>query len=129
MVADSQRTYRPSPASATAITAIRIASPTTVSTDLPPTIASTTRPARTGVATANSAPSTLITRKSVSSRLCGAANEAIRFSVARENELRSCVALLAWNIDIHAVVSMSMTGPVPPPFGPRKSARSLRQRR
>ena len=55
ILADSQRVSRPSPASATAITAISTASRSTTLNALPPTIASTTRPASTGVATARTA--------------------------------------------------------------------------
>ena len=51
----------------------------------PPTIASTTRPASTGAATVSTADTTLHARNQTSSRRCGRANAAIRFSVALEN--------------------------------------------
>ena len=67
------------------MTAISAASPTTVRSGPPFTMASTTRPARTGVATASTAPMTLTTRNATRRRRCGRANSAIRRSVAMEN--------------------------------------------
>ncbi|PRY32009.1 hypothetical protein CLV70_102220 [Pseudosporangium ferrugineum] len=82
--ADWYRVSSPRPASASAITAIPAARRTTGPVSVPDTIASTTRPASTGAATVNRAATTLPTRNQPSSRRCGRANPAIRFSVARE---------------------------------------------
>ena len=59
-VDDSQRVSSPTPASASATTAMTEAIDTTVLGAPPWTMASTTRPAIRGVATANSAPTVLI---------------------------------------------------------------------
>ena len=71
--AENHRVTTPSPASATAMTAISTASPTTTPGGPPVSIASTTRPASTGVATASTAPTTLSTRNTASRRRCGRA--------------------------------------------------------
>lgn len=62
-VADSQRVSRPRPASTTAMSAMSRASRVTVPVSAPFTIASTTFPASSGVATASSAVRTLSSRK------------------------------------------------------------------
>ena len=92
------------------MTAISSASRVTVPVSWPLTIASTTRPASTGVATASSAVTTLSSRNRYSCRRCGRAKEAIRRRVAREKGLRSCWAFIALCSDVHAVTSMSMRG-------------------
>jgi hypothetical protein len=61
-VADSNRVTIPSPASAIAMSAISSASRTTVRVAAPSTMLSTTVPARTGVATPRTAPTTLNAR-------------------------------------------------------------------
>ena len=108
---DSHRETSPSAASATAITAISTASTTTTRNDERTTIASTTQPASTGVATASTAVTTLSRRNHASLRLCGRAKRPIRRNVAAENGRRSSVAFIVLYSDIHAVVSMSMTPP------------------
>ncbi len=82
IVAESQRVQIASAASATAIRAIRPAMPKTLLRESPLTIALTTWPARTGVATARHAETTLNTRKWISRRLCGAAKPPMRLSVS-----------------------------------------------
>jgi hypothetical protein len=109
--ADSHRATSPSTASATAMTAISTANTTTSRSDDRATIASTTQPARTGVATASTAVTTLSSRNHASNRRCRWANRAIRRNVAIENGRRSSVAFIVLYSDIHAVVSMSMTAP------------------
>ena len=96
----------PSPASAIAITAISTASRSTTLNASPPTIASTTRPASTGVATASTAAPTLSTRNQISCRRCGRAKARMRCSVARENGRLSSWACIAWYSEFHAVISM-----------------------
>jgi hypothetical protein len=83
MVEDSQRVSSPTPVSASATTAMMDAMSTTVPACPPCTIASTTRPASTGVDTASSAPTTLTATKPPSRRWCRAENRQIRFSRAR----------------------------------------------
>ncbi len=87
------------------------ASQTTVDVEECSTIAFTTHPASTGVATAVTAITTLSTRKAVSGRRCGRANLPMRRSVALEKGLLSR-ACMAWCSDVHAVTSMSMGSPV-----------------
>lgn len=109
-LAESQRLTRPSAASATAITAMRRDSRVTVSDSLPETIAFTTRPASTGVATASSAVATLRTRNRATRRRCGRANAAMRRRVVRSKGRRSaCAFMTLWSC-VHAVVSMLMRG-------------------
>ncbi len=108
MVADSHRDTSPRPASATAMTAMSTASSTTTCTAEPRTIASTTRPARTGVATARTAVTTLSSRNQVSCRRRGRANPPMRRRVALEKGRRSSCAFIALCIDIQAVTSMLM---------------------
>ena len=74
MLAENHLVSRPRPASATAITAISTARLTTTDGSAAPTIASTTRPASTGVATASAAVTTLSSRNQPSCRRCGRAN-------------------------------------------------------
>ncbi len=81
MWADCQRSASPSAASATAMPAMTTASQITVDADFPPTIASTTRPARSGVVTARTADTTVSARKTSNLRQCGRANEATRRTV------------------------------------------------
>ncbi len=80
--AESQRASRPKAASATARPAIASARPVTTPSSSPETIAFTTRPASTGVATASAEVTTLRTRKPISSPRCGCAKERIRRAVA-----------------------------------------------
>ncbi|RPK71745.1 hypothetical protein EES42_14305 [Streptomyces sp. ADI95-17] len=109
-LAESQRLNRPSAASATAITAIRRDSRVTVPDSLPVTMALTTRPASTGVATASSAVATLRTRNRATRRRCGRANAAMRRRVVRSKGRRSaCAFMTLWSC-VHAVVSMLMGG-------------------
>ncbi len=82
ILADCQRSASPKPASAMATTAIRIARPTTVLARPDVVISSTTRPARTGVATVSSDPMTLSTMNQASALRCGLAKARIRLSVA-----------------------------------------------
>ncbi len=112
MLAENHRVATPRTASATARRAIRPASPTTTSTEARCTIASTTRPASTGVATASTAPTMLSTRNAPSRRPCGRANATIRRSVSRDSGLRCSSACIAWYSDVHAVISM-LIGTVP----------------
>ena len=72
----------------------------------PPTIALTTRPARTGVATASAAPATLRTMKPTSLRRCGRANSRIRRAVAALKTRRSSAALIRRYIWLHAIDSI-----------------------
>ncbi len=109
MLDDSQRVTSPSPASSSAMNAMSTASPTTVSSAERCTIASTTRPASTGVATASTAETTLSSRNHTSIRRCDRANPPMRRNVALENGLRSSCACIALYIECHAVTSMSMT--------------------
>ncbi len=108
IVADSHLDTSPRPASATAMTAMSTASPTTTWTAAPRTIASTTRPASTGVATARTAVTTPSSRNQVSCRRRGRAKPPIRRRVALEKGRRSSCAVIALCIDIHAVTSMLM---------------------
>ncbi len=119
-VADSLRVSSPSPASATAITAMSTASRVTALLSRPSTMAVTTRLARTGVATASSAVTTLSSRNRVSPRRCGRANAATRRRLARESGRRSCWAFIALCSDVQAVTSMSMVGTL----GPQPNLRS-----
>ncbi len=107
-VAESQRRSRPSAASATAMSAISRASRVTAPVSSPSTIASTTFPASTGVATASSAVTTLSSRKRWICRRWGRAKSRMRRSAARENGRRSCWAFIALCSECHAVTSMSM---------------------
>jgi hypothetical protein len=72
------------PASASAMTAISAASRMTTLSDSPFTIALTTRPASTGVATARAAVTTLSRRNDASCQRRTLANAAIRRSVTLE---------------------------------------------
>jgi hypothetical protein len=110
-VADSRRCTTPTAATATAIPAMSRASPTTVPAGPPRTIASTTRPASTGVATVRLAPTTLSSRNAPNRRRCGRANRAIRASVARRNGRFSSTACAAWYIECQATISMLMRTP------------------
>ena len=85
IVEDSQRVTSPSPASATATMAISTASQTTTSVAAPAMIASTTWPARTGVATASTAITIDSSTKAISLPLCGRAKLNTRLSVSFEN--------------------------------------------
>ena len=90
MVDESQLTTRPVPASATAMTAMRIDSQTTVDAAPPSTMLLTTRPARTGVSTVSTATTTLSTMNTASLPRCGRANSAIRrIDSRRFSRLRS----------------------------------------
>ncbi len=106
-----QRCRTPTAASATAMTAISTATPITVPRGPPRTIASTTRPASTGIATASTAPTTLTTRNAESRRRCGRANAAIRRSVALDNRRRSWGSWPAWYIACQATISMLIAVP------------------
>lgn len=110
-LAESQRPTSPSPASATAITAMSTASRVTVPASLPLTIAFTTRPASTGVATASSAVATLSTRNRATRRRCGRANAAMRRRVFRSKGRLSCCAFMTLWSCVHAVASMLMERP------------------
>ena len=81
--ADSHLATIPKAAAATAITAMAIASVTTLRALPSVVISSTMRPAITGVATVSTAPITDSTRNTISSPRCGRANENTRRSVAR----------------------------------------------
>ena len=109
--AESQRCTMPTAATATAMTAMSTASPITTPIGPPPTMASTTRPASTGVATASTAPTTLTARNAVSRLRCGRAKAPMRRSVAIENGRFSSWAWAAWYIDCHATISMLMRAP------------------
>jgi len=106
---ESQRCTMPARLSAIAMTAMSTARPTTVPTGPPATIASTTRPASTGVATASTAPTTLSSRNAASRRRCGRANAAMRRSVAREKERFSGWPWPARYIACQATLSMLMS--------------------
>ncbi len=122
-VAESRRVSSPSPASATAISAMSRASRVTVPLSRPFTMAVTTRLASTGVATASSAVTTLSRRKRMSPRRCGRANAATRRRPARESGRRSCWAVIALCSEVQAVTSMSMTRTVGPQVRSRSSFR------
>jgi hypothetical protein len=115
--AENHRVTTPSPASATAMTAISTARPTTVPGGPWVSIVSITRPASTGVATASTAPTTLSTRNTASRRRCGRAKPAMRRSVERENGRVSSWACIAWYSEFHACISMLIREP--------RSARSV----
>jgi hypothetical protein len=83
MLDDSHRVSSPTAASASATTAMIDAMSTTVDGWPPCTIASTTRPASTGVDTASSAPTTLTATNPPSLRWWRAENRQIRFNRAR----------------------------------------------
>ncbi len=83
MFDDSHRVNSPTAASANATTAMTDAMSTTVLGCPPCTIASTTRPASTGVDTASSAPTTLIATNTPRRRWWRAENRQIRVSRAR----------------------------------------------
>ncbi|CAH0327118.1 hypothetical protein SRABI128_05782 [Microbacterium sp. Bi128] len=87
MVEDIQRVTRPIPASATATTAIRTASRITVPASAWAMIASTTCPARTGVATARKAITMDSSTKAISLPRWGRAKLKTRFRVSFENGL------------------------------------------
>ena len=108
MLDESHRVTSPIAASSTATPAITSASSTTTRGSDPATIASTTRPARTGVATASAAPATLRTMKPISLRRCGRANSRIRRAVAAVKARRSSGALIRRYIWFHAIDSMLM---------------------
>ena len=107
-VEESQRCTIPTAVSAIAMAAMASAMPTTTDVGPPPTIASTTRPASTGVATASPAPSTLSARNAPIRRRWGRAKRPIRARVARENGRRSSVPCAAWYIWCQATISMLM---------------------
>ncbi len=109
--AENHRATTPNPASATAITAISTAMPITLPGGPPVSIASTTRPASTGVATASTAPTTLSARNTASRRRCGRAKPAMRRSVAAENGRVSSRACIAWYSECHACISMLIVIP------------------
>ena len=109
MLDESHRLIRPKPASTMAITAMARASSTTTRSSRPSTIALTTRPANTGVATASTASATLSTRKPPRARRCGAANDRIRRAVSLENEDCAPELFIVRYIWFHAVISMLMT--------------------
>ena len=111
-VADSRRPRMPSAASASAISAISRASRTTVLSSPPDTMVSTTRPARTGVATAGSAVAVPSRTKRVVRRRCGRANAPMRRSVTRAKGRRSSWAVMTLCNCVQAVVSMLMEGTV-----------------
>ncbi len=108
MRAESHRVTRPIAASSTATPPITSASTTTTRVSDRTTMASTTRPARTGVATASAAPATLRMTKPISSRRCGRANSRIRRAVAALKTRRSSGALIRRYIWFHAIDSMLM---------------------
>ena len=91
-----------------AMTAIRIASCSTTANGCAPTIALTTCPANSGVATASTAPTTLSTRKPISWARCGRAKARMRLTVCHEKGRLSCWAIIAWYIEFHAAISMLM---------------------
>ena len=95
MRADCQRSTSPSPASAIASPAITTASQTTTGRSCPPTIASTTLPASTGVDTARTAEMTVSTRKASSRRQCGRAKRATRLNVPRLSPFGTSLARIA----------------------------------
>jgi hypothetical protein len=107
--AESQRCTIPLTATATAMTAMSTASPTTTLSGPWLMIASTTRPASTGVATASTAPTTLTSRNAAIRRWCGLTNATIRRSVAMEKGRFSSWAFAAWYIEFHATISMLMS--------------------
>ncbi|MDQ0665633.1 hypothetical protein QFZ35_004131 [Arthrobacter ulcerisalmonis] len=74
--------------------AISTASQMTVSTAVLAMMASTTRPARTGVATARNAATMEESTKAMSLPLCGAAKASTRFRVSLENGLEPLFAVL-----------------------------------
>ncbi len=89
-----------------AMTAMRIASCSTTANGWAPTMALTTCPASSGVATASTAPTTLSTRKPTSCARWGVAKARMRFTVSHENGRLSCWAIIAWYIEFHAAISM-----------------------
>ena len=113
------------PASAIAITAISTASEITTRGSAPPTIASTTLPASTGVATASTALTTLSTRNPASIRRCGWAKAAIRRTVAIVNGRFSSGARDDRYIWLQATDSMLMTR-LPPGVPARHTTRMRR---
>jgi hypothetical protein len=94
-LADCHRSARPTPPSASATPAMIKASTTTRLCWPPSMMASTTRPARTGVATASRAVTTLRPMKTASSWRWGAANCHTRRRVARLKERRGCWPCMA----------------------------------
>ncbi|CAM5599828.1 hypothetical protein STENM223S_05576 [Streptomyces tendae] len=123
--ADSRRASTPSTASTTAISAMSSARRTTVPASPPDTTASTTLPARTGVATASSAVAIPSSTNRTMRRRCGRANAPMRRSVSRVKGRRSSSAFMTLHSCAHAVVSilMRMT------LGPRPALRSRKRRR
>lgn len=92
---DCQRSASPKPASRIASAAITTDSQTTTFSSCPPTIASTTLPASTGVVTASTAEITVSTRKASSRFQCGRANRATRRRVPRVSAFGASPARIA----------------------------------
>ncbi|MCF4135885.1 hypothetical protein L1856_01620 [Streptomyces sp. Tue 6430] len=109
--AESLRPRMPNAASSTAISAMSRARRTTVAASPCDTIVFTTRPARTGVATANSAVTTPMRTKAVIRARCGRAKAPMRRRVTRLKGRRSCRACMTLYSCVQAVVSMLMRGP------------------
>jgi hypothetical protein len=74
-------------------------------------MASTTRPASSGVATASAEVTTLSARKAPSWRRRGLAKPRMRSSTFLENGRFSCCAVMVWYSVIHADVSMLIAAP------------------
>ena len=92
--ADHNRVTTATIASMIPIAAMASARPITTRTGEASTIAVTTRPASSGVATARVAPKTESTRKKTMRRVCGRANCPILRKFSRVNTLRSSAMLL-----------------------------------
>lgn len=112
------------------MTAMSTASQITSDGSLPSTIASTTRPASSGVATASTASTIPTKTKATIRRRWGRAKASTRRTVSRENGRRSSRACMALDSADHAVISMLMPGLLPPrdvrPAFSGADARSLR---
>ena len=104
--AENHRASTPSPASATAMTAISAREADHRAGGPPRSIASTTRPASTGVATASTAPTTLSTRNTASRRRCGRAKPAMRRSVAAGERPALVLGVHRLVQRVHACISM-----------------------
>ncbi|MNI67081.1 hypothetical protein D3C73_1226890 [compost metagenome] len=108
MMEDNQRVTKPTPASPTATMAMRTASQITVPTPALAMMASTTWPARTGVATARKAPAMEATTKAMSLPLCGAAKAMTRFRVSLEKGFEPLLAVVMLYSELQATRSMLM---------------------
>ncbi|GAB2993174.1 hypothetical protein GCM10027184_54670 [Saccharothrix stipae] len=127
--ADCHLSTSPNPASTTAIPAITTANQTTTDTPRPPTMASTTRPASTGVLTASTADTTVSSRNTTNFARCGPANPNTRRNVPRRTPVGTSDARIALRIKPQEPSTTDSNAPTtpnvpahpnhPPPTRPR----------